>query len=416
MRLTFRIKAFLFMALVLIAVSAVFTYETIQAQKEIARSEIIKRSEVFTILASKTGELAVLSRNEALLDSAATFLKGLSDVLFVVFYDNNMNLIAHKGMPVPNPQARASSGLSITYLEKDDYFDFFAPVYTEREKEDIYMLENRGRSPYIKEKIGVVRIGFSKAPMKAAEKKMVLRGLVLALIFIIGGGIVAYVFIALATRSLTVLYSATKKLTTGEYPEMKGISSNDEIGELATAFDKMSMAIKERESLLVESERQMRNLFERVEHAIFRLDANGGVIGTNRKFDELCGGKDNFSLLFPEERAGRLLKRAAAGELRHVEEKIFDKDGNELSVLISIYPDLDEKNNVTAYDGYFVDITAEKRLEESLMQTQKMESVGMLTGGIAHDFNNILAGILGYASLMKSLTPETDKNYRYIDI
>jgi PAS domain S-box-containing protein len=178
----------------------------------------------------------------------------------------------------------------------------------------------------------------------------------------------------------------------------------------------MSTAIKERESRLVESERQLRNLFERVEHAIFRLDADGDIIRTNRKFDELCGGKDKFFLLFSKEREGRLLKRAASGELKNVEERILDKDGNELRVIMSVYPELDEKSNVTAYDGYFVDITGEKKLEESLVQAQKMESIGKLAGGIAHDFNNILAGILGYASLMKSLTPETDKNYRYIDI
>lgn len=401
---------------VLILVSTIFTYESIQAQKEIVRNEIIKRSEVFTTLASKTGELAVFSKNETLLKNAATFLKSVSDVAFVAFYDNNMNLLAHEGMPVPNPQVRTSSDLSITYVEKSDYFDFFAPVYTEREKDDIAMFEDTGRVSHIKEKIGLVRIGFSKASMKAAEREMVARGFVLAVIFIIGSGIVVYVFITLATRPLTALYGAVKELAKGGYPEMKGISSHDEIGELATAFDKMSMAIKERESRLIESERQLRNLFERVEHAIFRLDANGGVIRINRKFDELCGGKDRFSLLFSKEREEHLLKRAASGELKDVEEKILDKDGNELRVLMSVYPDLDEKNNVTAYDGYFVDITEKKRLEESLIQAQKLESIGMLAGGIAHDFNNILAGILGYASLLKSLTPETDKNYRYIDI
>ncbi|MDP2602562.1 MAG: MASE1 domain-containing protein [Deltaproteobacteria bacterium] len=42
----------------------------------------------------------------------------------------------------------------------------------------------------------------------------------------------------------------------------------------------------------------------------------------------------------------------------------------------------------------------EKKLEQQLHQTQKMESVGTLAGGIAHDFNNILNIIKGYASLL----------------
>ncbi len=68
--------------------------------------------------------------------------------------------------------------------------------------------------------------------------------------------------------------------------------------------------------------------------------------------------------------------------------------------------------------GYLLiarDITDQRRRERSLLESQRMDSIGLLAGGIAHDFNNILMGILGYSSLVKDMLGPAHSAFRMLD-
>jgi two-component system cell cycle sensor histidine kinase/response regulator CckA len=65
--------------------------------------------------------------------------------------------------------------------------------------------------------------------------------------------------------------------------------------------------------------------------------------------------------------------------------------------------------------GVIQDISSQKeaerdkrQLEDKLVRSQKMESLGLLAGGVAHDLNNVLSGVVGYPDLLlRNLPPES---------
>ncbi len=56
----------------------------------------------------------------------------------------------------------------------------------------------------------------------------------------------------------------------------------------------------------------------------------------------------------------------------------------------------------------------QKKLQEAMEHSQRLESLGVLAGGIAHDFNNLLAVILGNVEMLKTRIPKDERNERFV--
>jgi len=184
-------------------------------------------------------------------------------------------------------------------------------------------------------------------------------------------------------------------------------------------FDGVIEDITERkhaEKALSKSENKYRKLFEKSVDAIFVVDrVTGRYLEVNKAGEKLTGRssselkKMTTNEVTPEGATHRLKdillmsKSSSIGEVVYVQ-----PDGTEKAAILTAVP-LDEK---TIY-GIAHDITnrkqaeeEKKKLQDRLLQIQKMESIGTLAGGIAHDFNNILFPIVGHTEMLIKDVPE----------
>jgi PAS domain S-box-containing protein len=93
------------------------------------------------------------------------------------------------------------------------------------------------------------------------------------------------------------------------------------------------------------------------------------------------------------------------------DEQIFIGDEDFKVANLTLYPVAADPNGVVIH---IEDVSALKKLESSLLQAQKMESLGLLTSHIIHDFNNLLSGIMGYASLLEKKIADNPKVQKYV--
>jgi PAS domain S-box-containing protein len=113
--------------------------------------------------------------------------------------------------------------------------------------------------------------------------------------------------------------------------------------------------------------------------------------------DEICEG----CLLEKSFKDGQVYRREATAVT----------DAGLIHMEVSASPVKDGRGNIVAGIEVVRDITNRKKLEEELLNAQKLESLGILAGGIAHDFNNLLTAILGSINLVLQDSHPEEKSF-----
>jgi PAS domain S-box-containing protein len=172
------------------------------------------------------------------------------------------------------------------------------------------------------------------------------------------------------------------------------------------------------------SEARFRQLVEVMDEGMWVLDPQGLTTFVNRRMAEMLGftsaemaGQSLFTFMFDEDvpQARRNMADRRDGLNTQYDFRFRRKDGGELWTIVTGSPVLDESGQVVSVLGMVTDITQRRGEERAQLESQKLESLGVLAGGIAHDFNNLLTAIVGNISLAQLCLPKVSPAWPYLE-
>jgi len=82
------------------------------------------------------------------------------------------------------------------------------------------------------------------------------------------------------------------------------------------------------------------------------------------------------------------------------------KDGSPFHTELVISPIVDGNSHIVGFMGAHRDVTEQKILEQQLVRSQKMESIGTLAAGIAHEVGNPLTSISSLVQVIQRTTAD----------
>jgi PAS domain S-box-containing protein len=163
---------------------------------------------------------------------------------------------------------------------------------------------------------------------------------------------------------------------------------------------------------LRDSENRMALIVDSSQDAIIGKSLDGVITQWNKGAEQMYGYStqemvgQSITTLCPKDRVDEIpgiLEKIRHGEqVGYFESVRVTKDGRRLNVSISVSPIHDAEGNVVGASVIARNITAQKKVEDQLRQSQKMEAVGRLAGGVAHDFNNLLGIVTACTELLSS--------------
>lgn len=195
-----------------------------------------------------------------------------------------------------------------------------------------------------------------------------------------------------------------------------------------TDYKRAEILLRQRTLDLLESETKYRTLVENVPLVVYRLRPNGEVLFINQFVEELIGYAPVEILrdpglwlgaIYDEDREKvRALRRKARSEGREfmVEYRIVHKNNYLVHVVDHAIPSLSSEGAVGSVDGILMDVTSRVKLQEKLIRSEGIKTIGEVSARLAHEIRNPLVSAGGFARrLLSSIGPD-DPNRDKVEV
>ena len=227
----------------------------------------------------------------------------------------------------------------------------------------------------------------------------------------------------------------TQRIAEGDYSLKAEVGLRDEIGLLTSNFNTMAEGLtteiavrRHTEELLRRSEENYRQLIEAAQDAIICIDEKGIIFLWNESAEKIFGYSkyeiigQPLTTIVPEkyqtayQEGFNLFSTSDKNTIsdKPVEVSGITKAGVIIPTELSV-SSYKAENEQLALIGIVRDLTERKRIEDILLRSEKLKSMGMITSGIAHEFNNILAIVKGFATQIKKKCGNDEKLEKRVD-